>query len=77
MDKFVETQARLSKWEAPVLLMYGEQDWLTTDYKKFFYELIPGVKSYPQPRFPNAGFYLPEDSGAEAAHQIVKYVQDT
>ena len=75
MDKFIETQDKLSKWEAPVLLMYGEQDWLTIDFKKFFLELIPGAQSYPQPGFPDAGFYLPEDSGTEAAHHIIKFIK--
>lgn len=68
---------RLSTWEKPAFVLFGDSDPITRPSRDDLRELIPTATDQPDIWIEGAGHFLQEDSGPEIADRIVDFVDRT
>jgi pimeloyl-ACP methyl ester carboxylesterase len=69
-----DIEEKLPTIKAPVLLLWGEQDFcFTMNFQKKWLEIFPSAKAVT---YPNAGHYLIEDETSSAINEIENFLKD-
>ncbi len=68
---------RLSEWEKPAFVLFGDSDPIFEDIRDPLRESIPTATEQPDVWVENAGHFLQEDAGERIADRIVEFVDRT
>lgn len=71
------TRQVFSTWTKPTLVMFADQDPITSGGDRFFRRLIPGAKEQPEITIHGASHFLQEDAGPEIAEHILQFIART
>lgn len=64
-----------SKWEKPLLTLFGDSDPIMKGGEKFFMKMVPGAKNTPHEIIPQAGHFIQEDQGELLAQKLVDFIK--
>jgi haloalkane dehalogenase len=65
---------RLSRFERPLLTLYGAADPLTAGAERPFIRRVPGARGQPHRLLPGAGHFLHEDAGDAFVEPAVAFL---
>jgi haloalkane dehalogenase len=66
--------AALQAWEKPFLTAFSDGDPITAGADRLFQQLVPGARGQPHVTIRGAGHFLQEDSGAELARVVLRFL---
>lgn len=66
--------AKYSKWEKPLLTLFGDSDPIMKGGEQFFKKIVPGAKNAPHEIIPQAGHFIQEDQGELLAQKLVDFI---
>lgn len=67
--------AKYSKWEKPLLTLFGDSDPIMKGAEQFFIKIVPGAKNTPHEIIPQAGHFIQEDQGELLAQKLVDFIK--
>lgn len=67
--------AKYSKWEKPLLTLFGDSDPIMKGGEKFFMKMVPGAKNTPHEIIPQGGHFIQEDQGELLAQKLVDFIK--
>jgi haloalkane dehalogenase len=76
-DLLRESKERLSAWEKPAFVLFGDSDPIFHGARAPLRDLIPTASEQPDVWVENAGHFLQEDAGEAVAEHIVAFVDRT
>ena len=76
-DKHRAARERLKTWDKPALVLFSDQDPITSAAGPFFRQLIPTAQDNPDVVIEGAGHFLQEEAGAEIAKHIRTFIERT
>lgn len=72
-----KARERYKTWQKPTLLLFSDQDPVTSAGVHFFRKLIPAVQEQPEITIEGAGHFLQEESGQEIGQHIRAFLERT
>ena len=64
-----------TKWEKPLLTLFGDSDPVTSGGNKYFEKVVPGAKGQDHSIIKDGGHFIQEDKGSELAEKIIQFIQ--
>jgi len=66
---------KYSKWEKPLLTLFGDSDPIMKGAEQFFIKMVPGAKNAPHEIIPQAGHFIQEDQGELLTQKLVDFIK--